>query len=705
MKRRCLLSLLMVLVLCMGMITPVSAVDAVTTDYDGYSFNQWVNFNGDTRASSFSQVNSRIFMDMGGTGTNGMSLAFESAGDNQYYIWSSFRYNQTYLCVNGKNSAGEYYLGGTTNKSNALKWSLGTDGRLYTTYNSVEYFLWMYSNQIPYNESDGFRLTTDTTNSYAISHKRLSLTPPETPHRHPVCGAECTHEDAHETIEAVAWEGDSSTVPVVPNRGTLAAGDYYLKSDISVSRNISISGTVRICLNGHKLNFTGYGFDVLEHGSLEICDCLGTGSFYSSPIPKSSYYIYEDNTMNIGESAFAALYNINYCPDSGTTLYNHGTLTVYGGSFARGIRNTGCVELYDCIIQENSPNDWPLYNSSTGIATIDGATLVSGDSDGCPNYGTLSIVGDSIIRSDSRYGVDNHGNLKVTNANITGTAAVRNTSLQTGADPVDGVEGVCEVSGGTFQGGILNGGIEDTTLSDGVETTRIIKATLKITGTPSIDKIVLNYPDAFEFDYVGTTPIDLEIQVGENFAVGDVVFTHNHEKVSALNLLNTGYVLKTDEGNRVVLAQGYLCDVNGHDWVAADCDTPKTCNTCGESDGEELGHDWQDADCDTPKTCEICGETEGDVAGHAYSAGLCTVCGNDTVIAILDGTSFTLSGPLKEGTRILASGYDSYGRFCGFKEFIWCENILAAELPAWEEIKLFFLDTDWVPLRKTIPLK
>ena len=143
----------------------------------------------------------------------------------------------------------------------------------------------------------------------------------------------------------------------------------------------------------------------------------------------------------------------------------------------------------------------------------------------------------------------------------------------------------------------------------------------------------------------------------------------------------------------------------GHDWKDADCDTPKTCERCGATDGNPLGHDWKDADCDTPKTCERCGATDGNAAGHAYSAGLCTACGNDTVIAILDETRFTLSGPLKEGTRILASGYDSYGCFSGFKEFLWRENSLATELPAWEEIKLFFLDTDWVPLRNVISLK
>ena len=58
----------------------------------------------------------------------------------------------------------------------------------------------------------------------------------------------------------------------------------------------------------------------------------------------------------------------------------------------------------------------------------------------------------------------------------------------------------------------------------------------------------------------------------------------------------------------------------GHDWLNADCDTPKTCDTCGTTEGEALGHDWLNADCDTPKTCDTCGATEGEALGHSYVA-------------------------------------------------------------------------------------
>ena len=70
-----------------------------------------------------------------------------------------------------------------------------------------------------------------------------------------------------------------------------------------------------------------------------------------------------------------------------------------------------------------------------------------------------------------------------------------------------------------------------------------------------------------------------------------------------------------------------------HDWAAADCDTPKTCKLCGETEGAALGHDWAAADCDTAKTCKRCGATEGAALGHNWAAAdcdspkTCKVCG------------------------------------------------------------------------------
>ena len=95
----------------------------------------------------------------------------------------------------------------------------------------------------------------------------------------------------------------------------------------------------------------------------------------------------------------------------------------------------------------------------------------------------------------------------------------------------------------------------------------------------------------------------------------------------------------------------------GHAWIDPTCSSPKTCSVCKATEGEakghsytstvtvptctekgyttytctcgdtyngnetdELGHDWLNADCTTPKTCSVCKATEGEAKGHSYTS-------------------------------------------------------------------------------------
>ena len=60
-----------------------------------------------------------------------------------------------------------------------------------------------------------------------------------------------------------------------------------------------------------------------------------------------------------------------------------------------------------------------------------------------------------------------------------------------------------------------------------------------------------------------------------------------------------------------------------HEWKDATCTAPKTCNLCGETEGEALPHTWVDANCETAKTCSECGATEGDALGHTWVDATC----------------------------------------------------------------------------------
>ena len=64
-----------------------------------------------------------------------------------------------------------------------------------------------------------------------------------------------------------------------------------------------------------------------------------------------------------------------------------------------------------------------------------------------------------------------------------------------------------------------------------------------------------------------------------------------------------------------------------HTWKSATCTTPKTCTTCGETSGSSSGHNWKSATCTAPKTCSVCGKTEGTIAEHSYISSKCKDCG------------------------------------------------------------------------------
>lgn len=64
-----------------------------------------------------------------------------------------------------------------------------------------------------------------------------------------------------------------------------------------------------------------------------------------------------------------------------------------------------------------------------------------------------------------------------------------------------------------------------------------------------------------------------------------------------------------------------------HNFNEATCTEPKTCVSCGETEGEALGHKWEEADCTNSKKCLVCGTTEGNPLGHTCEVGTCGRCG------------------------------------------------------------------------------
>lgn len=81
-----------------------------------------------------------------------------------------------------------------------------------------------------------------------------------------------------------------------------------------------------------------------------------------------------------------------------------------------------------------------------------------------------------------------------------------------------------------------------------------------------------------------------------------------------------------------VLLSGCGCS---HQWLDANCESPKICSLCGETEGAALSHNWTEASCKAPRSCLACGNTEGEALSHNWidasctKAKYCTLCGEE----------------------------------------------------------------------------
>lgn len=116
-----------------------------------------------------------------------------------------------------------------------------------------------------------------------------------------------------------------------------------------------------------------------------------------------------------------------------------------------------------------------------------------------------------------------------------------------------------------------------------------------------------------------------------------------------------------------------VCETEGHAWVDATCEAPKTCDLCGETEGEALGHEWIDATYQAPKTCETCGATEGEaLVSYFAEYGLDTklldksgeydfeqTCGSDTTkTTVLKVSVKDYQTIASDETHAAADGYE-----------------------------------------------
>ncbi len=225
------------------------------------------------------------------------------------------------------------------------------------------------------------------------------------------------------TVKPIVASASTCSIPhstAVPTTGTVSEGNYYLDSAKTATGNITVSGTVTLCLNGKKLDMGTYYITVGNGATLNICDCQGGGEIVST-----------SQTRPSSESSSLV-----------TCIYNKGgTVSVTGGT----IENS--------VYISSSP-----YSYGTGILTEGGTVSVSGGTIKgyyglhTLNSATINVMENSTISAQSAgiYLGDGSHTLNVTGGTITASNTESNVTAGIRIQGTDADSTTLKISGGSI---------------------------------------------------------------------------------------------------------------------------------------------------------------------------------------------------------------------------------------------------------------
>ena len=306
------------------------------------------------------------------------------------------------------------------------------------------------------------------------------------PHIHCICGGDTAVGD-HTSHTNVTWTGVSSLSEIT---GT---GSYYLTDDILMDRDLNITGTVDLCLNGHQIytqTSGGRGTVKIQTGAaLNVCDCSedesglitqcrgsyaiensGTLNLYSGSVERSS----DDNeaAVKVNAGAFFNMYGGKIGGNAKAILSN-GTVNVFGGT-VRAKR--GAIEVKagsEVTVSGNAALSVTEEGYSTiaiygGVVNIRGGTVTN-------DYGSAAVY--------VPYG---ESTLNISGGEISTASSARTDTIRLMSDSVD-----VTVTGGS----ITNGYTSAATNTEGNRYGWAIDVykvkSLTISGAPVINRIYL----------------------------------------------------------------------------------------------------------------------------------------------------------------------------------------------------------------------
>ena len=256
---------------------------------------------------------------------------------------------------------------------------------------------------------------------------------------HPICGK--THTDIGDHVgdcNNVIWTEVTQDNVLSDGRLTLAgAGSYYLGTNIAISKCITITGTVNLCLNGKTLSRSSTVIEVKGNATLNICDCQGGGII----TPTESTYAAIEVTPSSDKTATLNLYGGEVSGSVCDSIFDESIIklgssyvgskavfNMYGGKVQNLNINNSCsavyvtsdnacqINIYGGEVTCDEGDGIKAWNSGDAPVLIAGGTVTGGNA-ALSVLGNLTLSGRPTLKHTNEGGAD----VRITTTNVAET--------------------------------------------------------------------------------------------------------------------------------------------------------------------------------------------------------------------------------------------------------------------------------------------
>ncbi len=187
----------------------------------------------------------------------------------------------------------------------------------------------------------------------------------------------------------------------IESHDTLQTGSYYLTGDLNAgTKQIKVTGTVNLCLNGHTYTSSAEDgiFLVGANGVLNIYDCKGNGGISASSI-QNPVFLVSGGKCNLYGGTLQSNRSVVVIDDKDERDYTGGTFNMYGGTVRSNATNNYQGIKINADLTATSVNIYggTIEGGKYGINAASGTVKLSGDLDITGNTADIYLSGGAKI--------------------------------------------------------------------------------------------------------------------------------------------------------------------------------------------------------------------------------------------------------------------------------------------------------------------